>query len=166
MPNPRNLDKVLGYIGENLIKLGKEYNKEIPPINCLVKNKNTGLPGKGVGWFISDKDFSKLTKSQQQGVVNLQLAKIYAFPDWDWVLEQFNLKPIKPNTKIKRLLTEAKKYQGGESPIHKAFKEYIAQNPKVIGLKKSVGKGETEYLLPSQDAIDVVFVDAGLFNAE
>src|SRR5260370_28063167 len=65
LKSPR-LGSVLGYIGENLIKLGKENNREIPPIQCLVVNKSTRLPGEGIGWFIAKEDFSKLTKSQQQ----------------------------------------------------------------------------------------------------
>jgi len=51
MPNPRNLNMILGYIGEKLIKIGKDSNRDIPPINCLVINKDTGLPGRGIGWF-------------------------------------------------------------------------------------------------------------------
>jgi hypothetical protein len=123
---------VLGYIGEILIKLGKDNNRDIPPINCLVINKDTGLPGRGIEWFISEDDFSKLTRSQKQEVVNKQLVRIFIFKDWNWVLDQLNLKPIIPLGE-KQLLTRAKEYQrGGESPYHKAFKEYIAHIGKYL----------------------------------
>jgi hypothetical protein len=65
MPNPRNLNFVLGSIGQTLKDLSKKWQKEIPPIQCLVINKNTRLPGKGVGWFITDKEnFGKLPIEQ------------------------------------------------------------------------------------------------------
>jgi hypothetical protein len=163
MPNPRNLGKVLGYIGEKLIELGKENNKDIPPINCLVINKDTGLPGEGIGWFLSKEDFSQLTRSRKQKIVNQHLASIFAFRDWYWVLEQLHLEPLTPSVEVKQVVAKARAYQGGpESPAHKAFKEFIAQTPGAIGLKASLGKGQIEYPLPSQDKIDVVFVDGEL----
>ena len=66
MPNPRNLNYVLGSIGQTLKALSAGGGTEVPPIQCLVINKNTGLPGEGIGWFITDKeDFRKLPKKQQ-----------------------------------------------------------------------------------------------------
>src|SRR5579883_1071077 len=58
--NWRQLGKVLGYIGEKLMELGEANNKDIPPINCLVVNKDTGLPGEGIGWFLTKENFSQL----------------------------------------------------------------------------------------------------------
>jgi len=43
MPNPRNLNYVLGSIGETLKIVSANWETEIPPINCLVINKNTQL---------------------------------------------------------------------------------------------------------------------------
>ena len=47
MPNPRNLNYALGYIGYALKKLGKRWHEDIPPIQSLVVNKYTGVPGVG-----------------------------------------------------------------------------------------------------------------------
>ena len=44
MPNPRNLNYVLGYIGEALQKLAKKWGVIVPPIQSLVVNKYTGVP--------------------------------------------------------------------------------------------------------------------------
>lgn len=133
------------------------------PSSAWVINKDTGLPGEGIGWFLSEEVFSKFTRSEKQKVVNHHLVSIFAFRDWYWVLEQLHLKPLTPNPEAKQVLAKAREYQGGpESPAHKAFKEFIAQNPGEIRLKASLGKGQIEYLLPSQDEIDVVFVDGGL----
>ena len=55
MPNPRNLDYVLGAIGNALIGLGKERGEKIPPIQSLVINKGSLMPGEGFEGFLPDK---------------------------------------------------------------------------------------------------------------
>jgi len=73
MPNPRNLNFVLGSIGMSLECLSKAWKEKVPPIQCLVVNKNTGLPGEGIGWFLEDKeDFAALSLR----VENAQLLKL------------------------------------------------------------------------------------------
>lgn len=153
MPNARNLNYVLGCIGSTLIELGEDNDLEIPPIQCLVINKTTELPGEGVGWFISNSDFRRLNKKQKKAVVDSQLAKIYTFPDWMYVLKLLGLmKPTFPS-----LPTQQARKGGGEGEAHKALKEYIAANPVVIGLSESWPKGDTEFNLPSGDSVDVMF---------
>ena len=114
IPNPRNLNYVLGSIGNALIELAKQSKIDIPPIQCVVINKRQELPGEGIGWFISPTDFSKLNKTQKQKIVAAQLAKIYTFQYWDWLLDELNLEPIKTN--LKDELDKAKRYNAsGES---------------------------------------------------
>jgi hypothetical protein len=153
MPNARNLNYVLGCIGSTLIELGEELDIEIPPIQCLVVNKTTELPGEGIGWFISDSDFRKLNKKQKKVVVDSQLAKIYAFPDWLSILKLLGLK--KPD--FPALPRQKPRKGGGEGEAHKALKQYIAENPTVIGLSDSWPAGEIEFDLPSGDSVDVMF---------
>lgn len=98
MPNPRNLDYVLGSIGQALEKLSEVWGVKVPPIQCLVVNKNTGLPGEGIGWFLMKKeDFSKLTKRQQRTIIEAELQHVYAFPRWHEVLKAFQLQPAGTN---------------------------------------------------------------------
>jgi hypothetical protein len=79
MPNPRNLNYVLGSIGQTLLNLSKHWGIEVPPIQCLVVNKNTRLPGEGIGWFITDlSHYKKLSNKQRRQVVDAELQKIYA----------------------------------------------------------------------------------------
>ena len=52
MPNARNLNYPLGYIGTSLQRLGEEWKQHIPQIQTLVVNKNTRLPGLGIGEFL------------------------------------------------------------------------------------------------------------------
>src|SRR3954451_21107574 len=56
MPNPRNLNRVLGSVGITLQQIAKPFGERIPPIQCLVVNQQSGLPGHGVSWFIHDVD--------------------------------------------------------------------------------------------------------------
>lgn len=156
IPNPRNLNYVLGSIGDALIALGKGSKTEIPPIQCVVVNKNTGLPGEGISWFISPTDFSKLNKTQKQKVVSAQLAKIFTFQDWDWVLEELGLEPITADIEEEIKIAKNRK-GGGESEQHRKFKEFIAKNPSVLGLNENLEVGEIEYGLPSADTVDVLF---------
>ncbi len=162
MPNPRNLNYVLGSIGHTLKEIAAEWNEEIPPINCLVTNKVTGLPGEGIGWFITDKDnFAKLPRSTQRAIVDVQLHKIYAYPHWHKVLEYLGLE-YKPNRDYSPLLkASARQHHGsGESSHHKRFKEFVSLNPQILGLPKSVGPGKVEEELPSGDVVDILFVQS------
>jgi hypothetical protein len=158
IPNPRNLNYVLGSIGNALIELGEQTKTDIPPIQCVVINRRDELPGEGIGWFISPTDFAKLSKTQKQKVVAAQLARIYIFQYWDWVLEELNLEPVQTN--LKEELDKAKGYKGGgESEQHRKFKEFIASNPALLGLKNDIAIGQVEYTLPSADTVDILFKD-------
>jgi hypothetical protein len=160
MPNPRNLNFVLGSIGQTLKEISAEWNEEIPPINCLVINKNTRLPGEGIGWFITDKNsFAKLPRKQQRAIIDTELHKIYAYPRWHDVLQHLGLeyKSNRDYSSLRQTLSN-QRYGSGESPSHKQFKEYISKNPSILGFPKSVGLGEVEQNLPSGDVADILFV--------
>lgn len=160
MPNPRNLNYVLGSIGQTLQEISVEWKDEIPPINCLVINKNTGLPGEGIGWFITDKNsFGKLPRKQQRAIIDIELHKIYAYPRWRDVLKYLGLE-YKENRDYSPLLNTLSKQRhgSGESPFHKQFKEFVSNNPQILGLPKSVGIGKLEQNLPSGDIADVLFI--------
>lgn len=158
MSNPRNLNYVLGSIGQTLKDLSKEWQKEIPPIQCLVINKNTGLPGKGVGWFITDKEnFGKLPNKQKRRLVEAELQKIFAYQNWQDILKVFSLK--RATISLKDPLQKATHFQAGvESEHHKKLKNYVANHPDIVLLHKSTPKGQIEYPLPSGDSLDVFFV--------
>lgn len=160
--NPRNLNYILGSIGNTLIELSKREKTIIPPIQCIVINKSDELPGEGVEYFISPNVFNKLTKTQKQKVLETELTKIFTFQNWDWVLKQLELEPIITNLGDK--LEQARNIQGGggESELHRKFKEFISENPNVLGLSGKLQNGIQEYKLPSADTIDVLFTDKGL----
>jgi hypothetical protein len=158
MANPRNLNYVLGAVGKAIKELSAEWGQEIPPLQCLVVNKHTGLPGEGVAWFISDlKDFKNRTPKERQQILGIELIKVFNYQKWEKVLAAFGLKPITRNPAVETLMAKARAGGGvGEGEDHRKLKQYIADNPMVIGLS-GFGKGDTEYCFPSADRIDVVF---------
>ena len=158
MPNPRNLNYVLGFIGETLQKLSKKWNADVPPIQSLVVNKATGIPGEGFWELAGLKSIDKTSLKQKRLIVQQMLQNIYQFDKWNKVLEEFQLKPVKSQwTKIMKE-SPPSGYGGGESEEHKKLKEYVAKHPQVLNLPRSIGKGQIEYGFPSADAVDVLFI--------
>lgn len=156
MPNPRNLNYVLGSIGRTLNNLSIEWNEEIPPIQCLVLNQHTGLPGEGVGEFLANQaDYGRLSRTQQRRLVDAALYKVFTFQKWHQVLSALDLQPV--STCFSDVITQASTAFEGESYEHRALKEYIAHNPAILNLPQIAGPGEMEHKLPSGDALDVFF---------
>lgn len=165
MPNPRNLNYVLGSIGQSLERLSKAWKVKVPPIQCLVVNKSTGMPGEGIGWFlVKEKDFASLSLRQKREIVKAELQHVFSYPRWGEVLSTLALEP---NLSDFSLIMEKASggFGGGESEAHKALKEYVARNPKVIGLNSNVQVGVTEYPLPSGDSLDVSFYNNAFWVA-
>lgn len=157
MPNPRNLNYVLGSIGQSLAMLSRAWKSEVPPIQCLVVNKSTGLPGEGIGWFhVKKEDFSTLPLRQKRAIVEAELQHVFSYPRWQQVLKAFKLGPV--TSDFSYVVSKATGgFGGGESEAHNALKTYVAQNPKVIGLNANTPTGSTEFQLPSGDSLDVSF---------
>ncbi|NWA43860.1 hypothetical protein HX871_32620 [Pseudomonas reactans] len=157
MANPRNLNYVLASIGQTLELLSEKWQEKVPPIQCLVVNKSTGLPGEGVGWFLVKKeDFGSLPLARKKLIVKAELNHIFAYPHWDEVLEVLELKSVEPDFTNEIALASAG-FGGGESEAHRVLKEFVARNPKVIGVGDGILAGTTEYSLPSGDRMDVSF---------
>jgi len=157
MPNPRNLNYVLGSIGHTMGRLSKQRKEKVPPIQCLVINKATEIPGEGIGWFlISKKDFGKLPLRRRREIVQAELQHVYAYPHWDEVLAQLGLRPADMDF-TEEIAKASGRFGGGESNEHKLLKEFVAKNPSAVGLPKSMSPGQTELRLPSGDCLDVSF---------
>lgn len=155
MANPRNLNYVLGCIGQTLVEVVENSESILspPPIQCLVTNKSTDLPGDGIEWFIDKTNFNKLDTKQKRELINTHLSKIFEYEHWRELLNHLNLKSL-PQI---QLPSQGGYNGGGEGEKHKALKKFIANNPSSIGLPKNTPVGETEFNIPSGDSIDVVF---------
>lgn len=159
MPNPRNLNYVLGSIGRSMELLSKSWKEKVPPIQCLVINKATGLPGEGIGWFLVKKeDFKSLPLRRKRAIVKAELQLIFAYPRWDEVLAFLSLDEVEYD--FSAIVSRASGgFGGGEGEDHKALKLFVAKHPEIVGLSAASERGKNEVQLPSGDSLDVSFQD-------
>ncbi len=157
----------LGCIGESLLKLSDEWGEDVPPIQCVVVNQSSKLPGEGIGWFVPDaKDFGRLSRTEQRKHVNRMLSRVYGYPRWQEVLRRFGLRSAPGITDTHSLGAARTIRRGhGESAEHARLKHFIAYNPSVVDLPSRVAPGDREYTFPSGDTVDVLFRDRGRWIA-
>lgn len=165
MPNPRNLNYVLGAIGNALQLIGEEWGEKIPPIQCLVLNRQTDLPGDGISWFIENKEsFLNSPKQIKRQIVGEMLSEIFLYQKWEEVLAFLELEPLEMD--FSAMIEKLRYYGGmgkGESESHRNFKEWVFNNPTSLNLDNKVIPVKMEYLFPSQDAIDIAFRSKDFF---
>lgn len=159
MPNPRNLNYVLGAVGNSILDLGRTWNARVPPIEALVVNQETGLPGVGVCWFTPDPDVYRGAPQQlRRHIVDAMLSEVYAFRKWDRVLGGLDLQPLPPTSlAVPPVSAVAAGARGGESKAHHELKNAVAFHPEWVGLPRCMAPGEIEVPMYSGDRVDVVF---------
>jgi hypothetical protein len=131
MPNPRNLNFPLGAVGREMEKLSQRLGTRIPPIQCLVINKQEGIPGEGIGWFVGDVNkFKKSSPTEKRRVIDSMLFEIFQFPDWDMVLAEYGIKPIVVSSEAtlrQEAVAAVSRYgRGGEGDPHRTLKEFVS----------------------------------------
>ncbi|MFH7524198.1 hypothetical protein ACK323_03550 [Aeromonas enteropelogenes] len=158
-----------GAIGSALIQTEEEWGELIPPLNAIVVNARSGLPGRGVNYYLEryyepNESFDDMYADEKRAVIEEIQADIFAYEHWDDVLNEYGLPHI-----INGLIEEfgdtdeiESPCRGGwssegESEQHKKLKEFVALNPQVVGLPRSNRQGKMEYLFASGDKADVVF---------
>jgi hypothetical protein len=156
MPNPRNLNYVLGSVGTSLSALSTDWKQTIPPLQCLVVNSVTGLPGEGFDEFLDAGEAGDLTRKQRRALVNAALARVFAFPKWLDVAASLDVQIDRASfaTAIESARSGG---HGPESEQHRSLKEFVAANPAAVGLSAWFGNGQIEAQLPSGDLVDVLF---------
>lgn len=173
-----------GAVGNALLVIGKAMGVEIPPLNALVINKITRVPGHGCDWYLEtflgrEIDFDSLSRDDKRAIVEEVHDRIFDFGHWDEVLGYFKdvhrqfpeLKPYRGkslfgsegyirSTKLpkrppsKSAVADAG--SAGESESHRLMKEFLAANPCTLGLPAKAA-AKVEYLLWSADRVDVLF---------
>ncbi len=154
----------LGVIGRSLKKLGRLLKEKIPPIQCVVVNAQTGIPGEGFYGFLPSikgpSDIKGMSAMQKRGLVDKALTGIFTYQKWDNVLKEFGLKPalIDHNVeKIVRAETSNRMGAGGEGKEHERLKKYVKKNPICVKVNFKILHAEIEKELPSHDLVDVFF---------
>jgi hypothetical protein len=157
-----------GVIGDACIEYAERTNSKVPPINLLVINGGKKLPGKGanryINWYcreILGRRVNPQTMSRRDKLAIIDEAHraIYSYAGWDRVLTAYELaqaRPIERRALPRRKPNPRRWAHGPESADHKALKELVAENPKIVGLTGGL-RGQTERLLPSGDRVDVLF---------
>jgi hypothetical protein len=163
MPNPRNLNFVLGAIATSLKELGFAWNAEVPPLQAIVVNQHDGLPGSGfMHTLFSPEAYAAAPKRVKEQMVDAMLTEVYAYQDWRRVLDQFGAEH--PSAAVSsQLLSRASRYgpTGGESEAHQKLKDYVERNPRPVGIRGRELLATQEFRLATGDSIDVLFVTRG-----
>lgn len=159
----RGMGKVLGTVGRELLTLSKQWGKGgIPPIQCLVINKQTKLPGRGIGWFVPNKTaFEKSGPTEKRRIMDSMLNDVFVFSRWDAVLKAFGMKPeTQPTTvlPVEKITASIRHGGAAESPAHIALKQHVSKHPELVGLSRRAADGEIEHEFESADCIDVLFI--------
>jgi len=145
---------VLGRMGHLLRNIEVGWRERIPHIQCLAIQKtgpNKDLPDDGIKEFWED--YPGLSRLEKEHKVQAERELVAQFGSrWNTVLQQLSLPEVRP-----KIATPTQRGGfGGESPAHKALKEFVKLNPNLVGV--DVGAQVfTEYALPSLDTIDVLF---------
>lgn len=147
---------VLGCIQDVIDTLSEQSGRDIPTLNALVNQKATGLPADGFEYV--SKKYREMSPKDKRIYVDGLNKRTCEYSNWDWVLSSLGLSPFKPFTKkeIFEILRAPAHYGGGEGEEHKNLKEYVVRHPEILGINGIV-KATTEYLLPSEDRLDVYF---------
>ena len=157
MPNPRNLNYVLGSLGNALAELSEEWDKPIPKLQSLVVNRSDRLPGQGfMQAFVDPRQLAGADKAAKRHIVRAMWAETSVFSEWDKVLEHFGA-PTAGSAAPPDLVQRAASYRGSgeESEAHRALKSFVAENPSAIGLRGRFDAA-VEHRLPSGDSVDVL----------
>lgn len=160
MKHHRPVRIAAGYIGYTLEAIGNARgwrDRVPPPLQSIVVNKETGLPGIGVDPFMNAAYRQSHTIRQKKAAIKGVHSKIYSYPHWEEILQLLELDPAP--LILDRVLAEAANTtgRGGEGLEHRALKEFIASNPEIVHLSSRHAPGKMEYKLPSGDRVDVVF---------
>ena len=162
-PEPHTYNLFGKNIGETLSVMGHMFDdivvdgENIPLIQSLVVSQKKKIPSAGLKEFNSN--YPSLSDGKKRDFVNSEYKKIFEFGTrWEKLL---NVLDIHKSNNLSDLEHSEKSnlhnpYGSEGSPEHIALREFVANNPSVIGLD-CVASGITEYSLKSGDKVDVVF---------
>lgn len=157
-----------GAVGDALIALGRDIGMPIPPLNALVINKHTNLPGVGCDYYIQTyldaRKKPALTPGEKRAIIEETIEDVWNYPDWGAVLTRFGFEPLQgdipalaPIAQPKIKLRKSGWHEGPESLAHISLKNWVAAHPESLGGDIAFPKGKTEHLFASNDRADVVF---------
>lgn len=151
----KGLGQVLGKVTELIDSIATPALEEIPYLTTIVvsgQGENKGLPGVGISgrW----RGYEALSRQEKEAKVFAEYLRILSFGSrWGTVLALLGLAPA---SAAEPGVSSAGGWGGGESDEHKALKQFIKANPRLVGAEPD-WFAEEEYALKSGDEIDVFF---------
>lgn len=149
----RVLNHVLGYIRDELT-----IPRGLPMINAIVVKNTTHLPGES--WL--PEGTSHLSSDEYKLEFEKFRDLVFAYQGWNELLRELDLDPVQGDAEDLdergRVYSEMMERTGGggEGEFHLKLKEYVAANPKIIGLEEDSAP-IAEYFFISGDRADIVF---------
>lgn len=155
----------VGAVGFALQALGKRWKEKIPPLNLIVVQASTGLPGKGadeVAHYYFDDGGAGMARNRKAYIDAAMQAVFDYGAKWDRVAQALGAEILEPETEnpndgepieLPRL---AGAYRP-ESKEHKALKAWVSGRPDLFEDYGDFRKGATEHPLSSGDSLDVYF---------
>lgn len=169
-----NYGFVAGAIGNALVRTSEETGEDIPPLNAIVVNKHTGVPGKGCDWYLTwylppYHPRRNIGINQRRRLGSRCIEDVFAYTRWGRLLQRYGLErighapaiPDDPNEEFELPRRPGQGY-GGESAPHRRLVEYVRTHPACVNVGNRFEAGRKEQWLPSGDRIDVLFEDDAL----
>lgn len=156
-PMALGMGDVLGRAMVHIDRAAELLQEDVPYLTTIVVDKSgpdRGLPGIGVGgrW----PNYPTLSREQKADQVELEYLRILRFGrHWLDVLSVLQLPGESPCSNVSGSGAAGGR-AGGESPQHRALKEFIATHPSLVSALPGT-RALCEYALRSGDAIDVLF---------
>jgi hypothetical protein len=79
-----------GAIGNALLETEKERGQKIPPLNALIVNAATGIPGDGCDYYLSTylnkRGRKQLNDDQRKSMAEETMDEVWRFQDWSEIL--------------------------------------------------------------------------------
>jgi hypothetical protein len=161
----------LGVIGNAIIELSKIMGEPIPPINALVINAKTEIPGHGFDFYLEwysepEKETSEMTLDEKKAIIEEIHEDIFSYDNWEKVLEECGLQRLQKKINFTKLIKQSINTEivregwsnECETENHKKLKNYVAEHPEIIGLNKNdILQIVKEYQFASGDKADIVF---------
>ena len=87
-----------GAIGNALLETEAAIGEKIPPINSLVVNAKSGIPGAGCDYYLKTyfarRNSKELTDAQRKSMAEDTIEEIWRYQGWDEILKGYGLKPL------------------------------------------------------------------------
>jgi hypothetical protein len=143
------------------METSEAWGVTIPPLNALVVNQRTGIPGHGCDWYIREfLGIRRVTDSNRPALARAVHIKVWNFRRWREILKDYGLSHgrVLLGSRRKTLSPNRSGWSSeGESAAHKRLRELIARDPGVLNLACSLPRGTCEKCLASADRPDVLF---------